>query len=76
MCWRMFLRRTFSIDVLECPKCKGRMKLLAMVTEVKSIRRFLASSDEPLEPPTRTPNRGPPYWASTVLRRKAFGDVA
>jgi hypothetical protein len=52
------------------------MKLLAMVTDAKSIRRFLASTDEPLEPPTRSPNRGPPYWASTVLRRTAFGDVA
>jgi Putative transposase len=74
--WAELLRRTFALDVLECPKCKGRMKLLAMVTEAKGIRRFLASTGEQLEPPTRAPNRGPPYWASTVLRRKAFGDVA
>ena len=52
------------------------MKLLAMVTDGKSIRRFLASTDEPLDAPTRSANRGPPYWQSTVLRRKAFGDVA
>jgi len=52
------------------------MKLVAMVTEAKSIRRFLASTDEPLDAPTRSPNRGPPFWQSTVLRRKAFGDVA
>jgi len=52
------------------------MKLLAMVTDGKTIRRFLVSTDEPLNPPTRSPNRGPPYWQSTVLRRKAFGDVA
>jgi hypothetical protein len=51
------------------------LKLLAIVTEGKSIRRFLASTDEPLDPPTRSPNRGPPYWQSTVLRRTAFGDV-
>jgi hypothetical protein len=24
----------------------------------------------------RSANRGPPYWASTVLRRTAVGDVA
>jgi hypothetical protein len=74
--WAELLRRTFSVDVLECPKCKGRMKLLGMVTDAKSIGRFLASTDEPLDAPTRPPNRGPPFWQSTVLRRKALGDVA
>jgi hypothetical protein len=59
--WAELLRRTFAIDVLECSKCKGRMKLVAMVTEAKSIRRFLASTDEPLDAPTRSPNRGPPF---------------
>ena len=74
--WAELLRRTFALDVLECPKCKGRMKLVAMVTEAKCIRRFLASTDEPLDAPTPSPNRGPPFWQSTVLRRKALGDVA
>src|SRR3954468_12030738 len=67
---RSFYGNTFSVDVLECPKCKGRMKLLAMVTDAKSIRRFLASTDEPLDAPIRAPNREPPFWQSTVLRRK------
>src|SRR6266436_6333783 len=53
--WAELLRRTFALDVLECPKCKGRMKLVAMVTDAKSIRRFLASTDEPLDAPTRSP---------------------
>jgi len=74
--WAELLRRTFAIDVLECPRCKGRMKLLAMVTDTKSIRRFLVSTDEPLDAPTRSPNRGPPFWQSTVPRRNALGDVA
>ncbi|AUX27516.1 uncharacterized protein SOCEGT47_081070 [Sorangium cellulosum] len=26
------LRRTFAIDVLACPTCDGRMKLVAMIT--------------------------------------------
>ena len=37
------LRRTFAIDVLECPTCKGRMKLVAMVTEPRNIARFLSA---------------------------------
>jgi len=41
-------------DVLVCPVCNGRMKLLAMVTDGKSIRRFLASTDEALDAATRS----------------------
>ncbi|XYH99473.1 hypothetical protein ACMHYB_06830 [Sorangium sp. So ce1128] len=70
------LRRTFAIDVLECPTCKGRMKLVAMVTEPRNIARFLSALGEPTDVPARSPNRGPPYWKSTVLRRKAPGDAA
>ncbi|WP_437964504.1 hypothetical protein WMF04_33025 [Sorangium sp. So ce260] len=70
------LRRTFAIDVLECPACKGRMKRVAMVTEPRNIARFLSALGEPTDVPARSPNRGPPYWKSTVLRRKAPGDAA
>ena len=31
--WAVLLKRVFLVDVLECPKCKGRMKILAAVTE-------------------------------------------
>jgi hypothetical protein len=31
------------------------------------------NSVEPTELPPRSPDRGPPYWASTILRRKALG---
>ncbi|WP_237245676.1 MULTISPECIES: transposase [Sorangium] len=74
--WAELLRRTFAIDVLECPTCKGRMKLVAMVTEPRNIARFLSALGEPTDVPARSPNRGPPYWKSTVLRRKAPGDAA
>jgi hypothetical protein len=74
--WAELLRRTFAIDVLECPACKGRMKLVAMVTEPIRIVRFLSALGEPTEVPARSPNRGPPYWKSTLLRRKALGDAA
>ena len=67
--WAELLKRCFGIDVLECPTCKGRMKLLAMVTEPNSIRRLLRHLGEPTEPPAREPARGPPYWKSRVLRR-------
>ena len=74
--WAELLRRTFAIDVLECPTCKGRMRLIAMLTEPSSIHRFLAALGEPTDVPARSPSRGPPYWKSVVLRRRALGEVA
>ena len=62
--------RKFEIDVLACPTCQGRMRLLARVTDSKSIRRHLAKVGEPTEPPARSPSRGPPFWRSVVLRQK------
>jgi hypothetical protein len=50
------------------------MKLLAMVTRSESITRYLANIGEPISVPERAPNRGPPYWKSTVLRKKALAD--
>ncbi len=70
------MKRTFGVDVLECPKCKGRMKLVAMVTDPKSVARYLAGLGELADGPSRSPSRGPPYWKSVVLRRKALGDAA
>ena len=57
--------------VLECPNCKGTMKLLAVVTDATSIQRMLRHLGEATDPPAREPARGPPYWKSRVLRRSA-----
>ena len=52
------------------------MKLVAMVTEPNRMARSLAALGELTCVPDRSPSRGPPYWKSTVLRRKALGDEA
>ena len=72
--WAELLMRTFAVDVLECPRCQGRMRLLAMITEPASIARYLAATGEATEVPRRSPGRGPPYWKSQVLRRRVLGD--
>jgi hypothetical protein len=72
--WAEVLARTFGVDVLACPKCQGRMKLLAMVKDPASIARYLAAVGEATEAPRRSENRGPPYWKSRVLRRLATGE--
>jgi hypothetical protein len=69
------LVRTFAVDVLACPKCHGRMRLLAMVEDPANVARFLAAVGEATEVPRRSPpGRGPPYWKSRVLRRQSLGE--
>jgi hypothetical protein len=58
--WAELLARTFAVDVLACPTCQGRLKLLAMVTDPASIARHLAAVGEATEVPLRSPSRGPP----------------
>ncbi len=31
------MRRVFEYDVLECPRCRGRMKLIATITDPTAI---------------------------------------
>jgi len=49
-------------------------RIVALVTDPKSTRRFLRGVGEKAEPPAREPARGPPYWKSRVLRRAARDD--
>jgi hypothetical protein len=72
--WAELLARSFAVDVLACPTCQGRMKLLGLVKSPASIARYLATLGEAAEVPRRSPGRGPPYWKSRVLRRKVVGD--
>jgi Putative transposase/Transposase zinc-binding domain len=39
--WAELMRRAFGIDVLECPECGGRMRVLSTITDSKTIRAIL-----------------------------------
>jgi hypothetical protein len=58
--WAVLLRRVFLVDVLECPKCKGRMQIVAAVTAAASVRRVLEHLGLPSEAPRPRPARSPP----------------
>ena len=60
----------FGWDVEKCQRCGARMKLRALLTNPKSITRFLRSLGQPTEPPPVAPARGPPFYKSPALRRK------
>jgi hypothetical protein len=58
--WAALLKRVFLVDVLECPKCRGRMKIVAVVTATAGVRRILAHLDLPTEAPRLRAARPPP----------------
>jgi len=68
--WAELLRRTFAIDVTTCPGCGGPLRLLALVKDPAGIARYLRYLGEPTVPPPRSPARAPPYWKSSVYRRR------
>jgi hypothetical protein len=50
----------FLVDALTCPKCDGRMKILAVITKADSVRAILDHLGIPSEAPRRHPARPPP----------------
>jgi len=39
--WAELMKRDWAIDVLACPRCQGRMRLLAVIHSPESIRKIL-----------------------------------
>ena len=57
--WAKLMHRAFEIDVLACPQCGGRLRLIATVEDPREIREVLSAlalSDEPVDraPPLRS----------------------
>jgi hypothetical protein len=41
--WAALMRRAFDVDVLACPRCGGRLRLIATVEDPEAIRAILAA---------------------------------
>ena len=65
--WSELMTRAFLIDVLECPRCSGRMKLIALIEEPRVVRKILNHLGLPTNIPTPHPARSPPLdWEEPV----------
>lgn len=60
MSWADLLKRVFEIDVLSCPRCGGRMKIVATLTDRSVVAAFLRSLGVSTEVPRFIPARSPP----------------
>ena len=54
------MRRTFGFDVLECPRCGARMRLVATIEQGAVIERILRHLGLPGDLPSPWPARAPP----------------
>ena len=70
--WAALLARVWAIDVLECPRCNGRMRVIAALSEPAVVARVLAHLDLPTTLPTPAPARAPPLWCEEDLDQGAF----
>jgi hypothetical protein len=57
--WASLLRRSLDVDVLQCPKCHGRLRVLAVITEREPVRRILAHLGVPTDAPPVARARDP-----------------
>jgi uncharacterized protein YbaR (Trm112 family) len=57
---RELLRRTFEIDVLACPECGGRLRLLATIEDPAVVRTILSYLGIATKCPGPVPARPPP----------------
>ena len=57
--WHVLLRRTFGVDSLACPKCAGRMSILATIIESVAVTKILTCLGLPTSPPPRAAARDP-----------------
>ena len=62
--WAALMQRTFGFDVLACPRCGGRLRLIALIEQAAVIRRILDHLGLPADIPRARPARAPPVHAS------------
>lgn len=53
--WATLMRRVFEIDVLACPRCGGRMRVLATLEEPRVVQKILRHVGLPAEPVAARP---------------------
>jgi hypothetical protein len=58
--WASLLTRVFGPDVTRCPRCPGRLRVIAFVTRPDLVVRILSHLGLPTLAPAIAPPRGPP----------------
>jgi hypothetical protein len=59
--WPLLLRRTFDIDILDCAKCHGRLRVIAAIVDVRATRSILERLGIPSAAPQAARARDPTH---------------
>ena len=68
------MRRTLGFDVLACPRCGGRLRLIALIDQSSVIERILRHLGLPADIAELRPARAPPL--PIPGRARHVGDAA
>ena len=63
--WAQLMQRTFGFDVLQCPRCGARLRLVAVIDAGAVARRILRHLGLPTDVPPARPARAPPVIVGT-----------
>ncbi len=74
--WAALMARTFGVDVLACPRCGGRLRLVALIDQAAVIDRILRHLGLPTEIPAARPARAPPLVATHGSQDDLASDLA
>ena len=58
--WAQLLKSVFDLDMLICPRCQSKMRLVSSLTKPSSIRTYLTAIGENPDLPQLAPARAPP----------------
>jgi hypothetical protein len=62
MSWAHLLKRVFEIDIELCPRCGGRLKIIAAIVDPQVIEKILTHLGLPARAPPRAPARHLPLF--------------
>jgi hypothetical protein len=57
--WAELMKRVWEIDVLECPRCFGRMRIVAAIHSPDATRKILECLGLPSRAPPLKPSQSP-----------------
>ncbi|MBU0550087.1 transposase [Myxococcota bacterium] len=66
LAWAALMMRVFGVDVLRCPTCEGRMRIIAHIEDPVVIAKILKHLGLPTTPPPIHPPRPPPLQLDWV----------
>jgi len=53
--WAELMKRVWALNVLECPRCRGRMRIIADIDSPRAIENILKCLDLPSRAPPVSP---------------------